>query len=128
MVLNEVKSYEITCKPCRRANEKELGDIISRKIKDPRIGFVTVTDVQVSGDLQIAKVYISVLGDEEQKENTLKGLAKAKGFIRSEIGQRIRLRKTRKLPLSLMSLSDMVIELIHFYMKLIKTVNVKNNG
>lgn len=73
---------------------KKLGDIISRKIKDPRIGFVTVTDVQVSGDLQIAKVYISVLGDEEQKENTLKGLAKAKGFIRSEIGQRIRLRKT----------------------------------
>lgn len=94
MVLNEVKSYEITCKPCRRANEKELGDIISRKIKDPRVGFVTVTDVQVSRDLQIATVYISVLGDEEQKENTLKGLAKAKGFIRSEIGQRIRLRKT----------------------------------
>ncbi len=81
MVLNEVKSYEITCKPCRRANEKELGDIISRKIKDPRVGFVTVTDVQVSGDLQIATVYISVLGDEEQKESTLKGLAKAKGFI-----------------------------------------------
>jgi ribosome-binding factor A len=62
--------------------KKELGEIISRKIKDPRIGFVTVTDVRVSGDLQIAKVYISVLGDE------------AKGFIRSEIGQRIRLRKT----------------------------------
>lgn len=74
--------------------KKELGDIISRKIKDPRVGFVTVTDVQVSRDLQIATVYISVLGDEEQKENTLKGLAKAKGFIRSEIGQRIRLRKT----------------------------------
>lgn len=74
--------------------KKELGDIISRKIKDPRVGFVTVTDVQVSGDLQIATVYISVLGDEEQKESTLKGLAKAKGFIRSEIGQRIRLRKT----------------------------------
>ncbi|CKF06848.1 truncated ribosome-binding factor A [Streptococcus pneumoniae] len=74
--------------------KKELGDIISRKIKDPRVGFVTVTDVQVSGDLQIATVYISVLGDEEQKDSTLKGLAKAKGFIRSEIGQRIRLRKT----------------------------------
>ncbi|MGM7720412.1 30S ribosome-binding factor RbfA [uncultured Metabacillus sp.] len=74
--------------------KKELGDIIGRKIKDPRIGFVTVTDVNVSGDLQIAKVYISVLGDEEQRQNTLKGLAKAKGFIRSEIGQRIRLRKT----------------------------------
>ncbi len=74
--------------------KKELGDIIGRKIKDPRIGFVTVTDVQVSGDLQLAKVYISVLGDNEQRQNTLKGLAKAKGFIRSEIGQRIRLRKT----------------------------------
>lgn len=74
--------------------KKELGDIIGRKIKDPRIGFVTVTDVQVTGDLQQAKVYISVLGGEEQRENTLKGLAKAKGFIRSEIGQRIRLRKT----------------------------------
>jgi ribosome-binding factor A len=74
--------------------KKELSDIIGRKIKDPRIGFVTVTDVQVSGDLQQAKVYISVLGDEEQKENTLKGLAKAKGFIRTEMGNRIRLRKT----------------------------------
>lgn len=74
--------------------KKELSEIIGRKIKDPRIGFVTVTDVQVTGDLQQAKVFISVLGDDEQKENTLKGLAKAKGFIRTEIGQRIRLRKT----------------------------------
>lgn len=74
--------------------KKELSDIIGRKIKDPRIGFVTVTDVQVTGDLQQAKVFISVLGDDEQKENTLKGLAKAKGFIRAEIGHRIRLRKT----------------------------------
>ena len=74
--------------------KKELGDIIGRKIKDPRIGFVTVTDVQVTGDLQQATVYISVLGDDQQRENTLLGLAKARGFIRSEIGQRIRLRKT----------------------------------
>lgn len=74
--------------------KKELGEIIGRKLKDPRVGFVTVTDVQVTGDLQQATVFISVLGDQEQRENTLKGLAKAKGFIRSEIGQRIRLRKT----------------------------------
>ncbi|MBS4207580.1 30S ribosome-binding factor RbfA [Bacillus sp. FJAT-50079] len=74
--------------------KKELGEIITRKIKDPRIGFVTITDVKVTGDLQQATVYISVFGDDEQKENTLKGLAKATGFIRSEIGQRIRLRKT----------------------------------
>ncbi|GAA0445137.1 30S ribosome-binding factor RbfA [Lentibacillus halophilus] len=74
--------------------KKELGEILSRKIKDPRVGFVTVTDVEVTGDLQQAKIFISVLGDEEEKHDTLTGLAKAKGFIRSEIGQRIRLRKT----------------------------------
>lgn len=74
--------------------KKELSDIISRKIKDPRVGFVTVTDVEVTGDLQQAKVYISVLGSEKEKEDTLVGLSKAKGFIRSEIGRRIRLRKT----------------------------------
>jgi len=74
--------------------KKELGEILSQKIKDPRIGFVTVTDVEVTGDLQQAKVFISVLGDEKEKEDSLVGLAKANGFIRSEIGQRIRLRKT----------------------------------
>lgn len=74
--------------------KKELSEILGRKIKDPRVGFVTVTDVEVSGDLQQAKVFISVLGDEEKRQDSLKGLAKAKGFIRSELGKRIRLRKT----------------------------------
>lgn len=74
--------------------QKELGDILTRKIKDPRVGFVTVTDVEVTGDLQQAKVFISVLGKEQEKKDTLMGLAKASGFIRSEIGQRIKLRKT----------------------------------
>lgn len=74
--------------------KKEMGDILSRKIKDPRVGFVTVTDVQVTGDLQQAKVFISIYGDDAQQEETLVGLTKSKGFIRSEIGQRIRLRKT----------------------------------
>lgn len=81
--------------------KKELGDIISTKIKDPRIGFVTVTDVQVTGDLQQAKVFISILGDENQKKDTLVGLAKAKGFIRTEIGRRIRLRKTPEITFEL---------------------------
>ncbi|WP_078380858.1 30S ribosome-binding factor RbfA [Sutcliffiella halmapala] len=77
--------------------KKELSDIIGRKIKDPRVGFVTVTDVQVTGDLQQAKIFISVLGNDDQRQDTLIGLAKAKGFIRSEIGRRIRLRKTPEL-------------------------------
>ncbi|WP_096199403.1 30S ribosome-binding factor RbfA [Bacillus sp. FJAT-45350] len=74
--------------------KKELSDIIMREIKDPRVKFVTVTGVDVTGDLQQAKVYITVLGNDEEKEETLKGLSKATGFIRSEIGKRIRLRKT----------------------------------
>ncbi|MCZ8535653.1 MAG: 30S ribosome-binding factor RbfA [Mesobacillus sp.] len=77
--------------------KKELGEIIARRLKDPRIGFVTVTDVEVTGDLQQATVYITVLGDDRKRQETLKGLAKAKGFIRTEIGQRIRLRKTPEL-------------------------------
>jgi len=77
--------------------KKELGEIIARRLKDPRIGFVTVTDVEVTGDLQQATVFITVLGDDRKREETLKGLAKAKGFIRTEIGQRIRLRKTPEL-------------------------------
>lgn len=74
--------------------KKEMGDILTTKLKDPRVGFVTVTDVDVTGDLQQATIYVSVLGDEEEKDETLLGLAKATGFIRSEIGSRIRLRKT----------------------------------
>mgnify|MGYP001499106437 CR=1 FL=1 len=86
----------MSMRPNRVAEQmkKELSDIISRRLKDPRVGFVTVTDVQVTGDLQQAKVYITVLGDEDTKQETLTALEKAKGFIRSEIGSRIRLRKT----------------------------------
>ncbi len=71
----------------------EISDIINNKIKDPRIGFLTITDVDVTGDLQQAKIFFSVLGDEEEREESLLGLSKANGFIRSEIGRRIRLRK-----------------------------------
>lgn len=74
--------------------KRELGDIIQNRLKDQRVGFVTVTGVDVTGDLQQATIYITVLGDDEQKEKTFSSLSKAKGFIRSEIGKRIRLRKT----------------------------------
>lgn len=73
--------------------KKEVGDILNRKLKDPRIGFVTVTDVDLTNDLQQAKIFVTVLGDESEIAESFKGLHKATGFIRSEIGQRIRLRK-----------------------------------
>ncbi|EGQ3427796.1 30S ribosome-binding factor RbfA [Staphylococcus pseudintermedius] len=72
--------------------KKELMDIINNKLKDPRVGFLTITDVQPTNDLSLAKVYLTVLGSDKERENTFKGLEKAKGFIKSEIGQRMQLR------------------------------------
>ncbi|MDK4125563.1 30S ribosome-binding factor RbfA [Staphylococcus pseudintermedius] len=72
--------------------KKELMDIINNKLKDPRVGFLTITDIQPTNDLSLAKVYLTVLGSDKERENTFKGLEKAKGFIKSEIGQRMRLR------------------------------------
>jgi len=77
--------------------KKELSVIIQSELKDPRIGFITVTGVEVTNDLSQASVYLSVLGSDEQKEATLKALAKGTGFIRSELGKRIRLRHTPQL-------------------------------
>jgi len=77
--------------------KKELTDIIQRELKDPRVGFVTVTDVDVTGDLQQATAFITVYGDDDERKKTLKALETANGFIRSEIGKRIHLRKTPEL-------------------------------
>lgn len=77
--------------------KKELSQLIQKELKDPRIGFLTITGVDVTGDLSQAKVYLSVLGTDEQKQDTLKALAKANGFLRTEIGKRIRLRKVPEL-------------------------------
>lgn len=77
--------------------KKELSQLIQSELKDPRIGFVTVTGVEVTNDLSQAKIYLSVLGDAEQKDNTLKALEKANGYLRSELGKRIRLRHTPEL-------------------------------
>ncbi len=77
--------------------KKELSLLIQSEMKDPRIGFVTVTGVDVTNDLSQAEVYLSVMGDEEQKANSVKGIEKATGFLRSELGKRIRLRHTPEL-------------------------------
>ncbi|QQE76568.1 30S ribosome-binding factor RbfA [Brevibacillus composti] len=72
--------------------KKELSVLLQRGLKDPRIGFVTVTDVEVTSDLQLAKVYVSIFGSEEQRKASLSGLQKAKGYLRTEIGKRVKLR------------------------------------
>ena len=74
--------------------KQEVGKMLLTDLKDPRIGFVTVTHVEVTGDLREAKIYVSIMGDDKQVEESWKGLQSSLGFIRREIGQRIRLRFT----------------------------------
>ena len=71
---------------------REVSLIIDRELKDPAIGFVTVTGAKVTVDLRYADVYVSVLGNEEKRKKSMEGLARASGFIRSLVGKRIRLR------------------------------------
>ena len=74
---------------------KELANIIRGEIKDPRIAKMTcVTDVEVAPDLKTCKVYISVLGDEEKRKDTLAGLKSAEGYIRHQLADRLNLRNT----------------------------------
>lgn len=81
--------------------KQEMSKMLLKELKDPRIGFVTVTDVEMTGDLREAKIYVSVMGKEEQIKSSLEGLNSALGFIRREIGQRIRLRFTPEISFAL---------------------------
>jgi ribosome-binding factor A len=74
--------------------KKEIADIIRTEVKDPGLGFTTVTHVEVAGDLQHAKVYVSVLGDKEAKQRTMDALTRATGYIRGEVSRRLRMRIT----------------------------------
>lgn len=71
---------------------EEISHLLQRELKDPRLGFVTVTEVAVSKDLRSAKVYVSVLGSEEQWKGSLAALHSARGFIRNWLAPRLRLR------------------------------------
>jgi ribosome-binding factor A len=77
--------------------QREISDILQRRIKDPRIGFCTIMRVDVSDDLRYAKVRVSIMGTKQEQKNTLLGLKSAAGFIRKELGQRIPVRHTPEL-------------------------------
>ena len=81
----------------RRVNEsirEILGDAIATELKDPRIGFVTVTDVDTSPDLRTARVYVSVLGSDVERERTLAGLDSSHGFLQGKIASAMRMKRT----------------------------------
>lgn len=75
----------------------EIADLLLRRVKDPRIGFVTVTGVEVSPDLRHATVFVSTLDEGPQAVETLSGLNRAAGFMRAELGRRMRMKYTPEL-------------------------------
>jgi len=76
---------------------QEIGEILARDIQDPRIGFVTITDVETAPDLSTARVWVSVIGQPEERDQTLKALQRAMPFVRHELGGRVRLRRIPEL-------------------------------
>ena len=76
---------------------KELSNIITFELKDPKLGFVTISEVKITNDLSYAKVYVSFLGKQERNDAGLKTLERAKGFLRSELAHRMNLRKMPEL-------------------------------
>jgi ribosome-binding factor A len=80
---------------------KEISKILQEDLKDPRIGFVTVTRIDLTPDLRYAKVYFSILGDEQNKELSIEGIQSAAGYIRKLIGDRLKLKYVPELSFKL---------------------------
>jgi ribosome-binding factor A len=81
----------------RRVDEavrQVIGDAVAHDLKDPRVGFVTVTDVKTSPDLRHARVYVSVLGDPSRRQETLAGLDSAHGYLQRRVGRELSLKHT----------------------------------
>ena len=108
--------------------KKEASEIILRELKDPRIGFVTVTGVECTGDLREAKIYVSIMGSEQQIKDSWQGLQSALGFIRREIGKRIRLRFTPEISFELDKSLDYSAHIQELLIKIHKEEESRTDG
>jgi ribosome-binding factor A len=77
--------------------QREISDILRKEVKNPKLGFLTVTDVEVTTDLSFAKIYVSILGKGYQKKEALEALDQSKGYIRSALAKRLTTRKVPEL-------------------------------
>ena len=103
--------------------KREVSQMLLNGIKDDRVGagMVSVTDVDVSGDLQHAKIFVSIYGTDEAKSETMAGLKSATGYVRSELGQRMRLRRTPEV----LFMEDRSIERGNKVLSLLNQINQK---
>ncbi|OLZ12271.1 30S ribosome-binding factor RbfA [Sulfobacillus thermosulfidooxidans] len=90
--------------------QQELGEMLQRDVKDPRIGFVSITHVDLSRDLSVAKVYVSHLGNAEEAQASLAGLKSATPFLRGEVARRLHLRLAPQLDFRL---DTSIVESMH---------------
>ncbi len=105
--------------------KKDVSQIIGVEIKDPRVAEITsVTDVELTRDLRCASVYVSIYGTDMEKEETLQALARASGFIRGEIGRRVRLRYTPEISFYL----DTSIEYGAYIESVLKSLKKEENS
>lgn len=98
----------------RRVNEairQVIGDAVAADLKDPRVGFVTVTDVRTSADLSHARVYVSVLGEPEERAETLDGLRSAHGYLQRRISAELHLKRTPTLDFAYDDTTDRAMRL-----------------
>jgi ribosome-binding factor A len=98
----------------RRVDEairEVIGDALATELKDPRVGFITVTDVRTSADLSHARVFVSVLGDVAQREQSLEGLASAHGFLQRRIALELALKRTPTLDFTYDDTTDRALRL-----------------
>jgi ribosome-binding factor A len=98
----------------RRVDEairQVIGDAVASDLKDPRVGFVTVTDVKTSPDLSHARVYVSVLGEADAREQSLEGLRSAHGYLQGRIARELKLKRTPTLEFSYDDTTDRAMRL-----------------
>lgn len=108
--------------------KKLVGTLIVTEIKDPRIGFVTVTNVELSKDYAYADVYVSVLGDENTKKKSLAGLQSARGFIQYRVGKALSIRTIPEIRFHLDTSIEEGVDMVNLLKKLEKESSKNNSG
>lgn len=104
--------------------------LLQRELKDPRIGFATITNVEVTQDLRYARVYVSVMGTDEERKNTMIALQSARGFVRHEVATRLTTRTVPEIQFKLdrgLEYSDQINRLLN-EIKVAEATNVSNDS
>ena len=97
---------------------EEIGSLLAKEVADPRIGFATITDVETSPDLRHAKVWVSVIGQQGDRDETLRALGQAMPFIRHELGRRLRIRRIPELHVRLDDAAERGTRVLHLLSEL----------